>query len=313
MNNYKMCFACFLGFFLFLAISAFSDTVYQVRLDGAGDYPSLQACNDANGGSYTSRGTVTCLITQAGSYTATLTVTGQTNVSATNHIKFASSLPLGQVMLVFNASVGINILSSYTEISNLYIANIFLSGDAIRAEAVGVVIDRCYIQPNGTTGYGVTGRTSASFTVKNTAINGSGQTGAGEGIYVYQTSTGTFKNCTIYGFARGIADEGSGPNTITSVNMAINTNTGFVGAFAGGNTQSYNYCKDATCTGTGSVNNVTFDLNGYIITTRSNLYRKGTPQTVGDISVNGFTWNPWSVGAYNPGRQYRIKNNRISR
>lgn len=304
---------------IFLVLCLFfvshGDEVWTIRADGAGNFLTLQACEDNRSGDFTGLGTVDCQFTQAGTYTGMTLISGQTNVSATNRLKVSSKLALGTVIIAYSGgSVVIECRTSFTWFDNLRMTSTLANHEILSfrtSPALSCLVTRCYFHSAPTTtvvGYGVTVRSGSNATVYSCVFDGNGQTGVGEGLYVYQVSQARVYNCIFMRYRKGIADEGSGPNMVTVRNTAFPVDDAYAGTFAGGKIQSYNWCKGATaCTGTGSVNNVpvaTFGLqaDNFHITTRSAMYGAGTNLSSEGVlvDVDGQPWRRWSVGADDP-------------
>ena len=250
--------------------------------DGA-TYQTLQAAITGEAGAVsdfdTRAGILNIEIQWTGNDTTAVSVTGFTNVSATQYINIYTAAaarntagPWSESYYRLTRSVAssrpLTILTSYTRVTGLQMASTHASGAtgpiAISGNTINVLIDRCRIY-NNTTGTGLAtspiylySGTTNSVTVRNSVIYGS--TYGTAGVVVATGNTCTIENCTIYV-----------PNAAYAIYKSATTNV--YNTYLGGPTDTiYQTLTVASKVATSDDSGSEADLRGIVASTTSGAF-----------------------------------------
>ena len=286
-----------------LASISFCDTDYITCSTGTRDYDN-ETLFEAAQGNLSGRGYVISNGCSETLNTSQITISGQTNASATDRLVFKSQTPLGRI-INFTSLYGFETLTDYTIIQGLKIT---LNGGRLCAYTTrtGVLVDGCLCDnkiTNGNTyGFGQEGTGSYTLTVRNTVIITSV---VSNNAYpaVYATNSGSkveLQNCTI-NWKVGFVAQSTG-TTLIATNTAIKGNTICLSST---NSPTYTLSKVYTSDATGTNTNITdgqfnFDTDGYSLLPGSVLINAGNDIAGFTNSINGVTRPSgyWDVGAY---------------
>ncbi len=284
---------------LLLIVNCFCDATYTIRADGSGNFLTAQACEDANSGSYTGLGVVTCQFTQDGTYLGQLTVAGQTNTSAINYLKFIGG---GYTKTILDRQGGefttIFTQTPYTQFCCMTISGSYPSGVpyAFQNNTTNTIIDRCVIRAtaNNANYVMLTTVASSSLTVKNSVIKNPSST---SGISHNNGSTGDYYNCNILTNLQIIT------SIISLKNCVVYTRVGGTGTTI---THTNTYCLDASytsCTTNGSFASSGILSDSIHIAKSSPLYRTGVDLSASGVvtDIDNRKWTtPYSIGSDDP-------------
>lgn len=300
---------------ILMAVTSFAGVIKTICASGC-DYTTVQACEDNFTKSYAGVGKDTCYINAAGTYTGVISVGGQTNLDANNHIVFLGPAMTGILGDAAHAIVNstassastILFITGFHEIRKLEITN---SGTDAAPSNNGVfvtigadlVLDKVIISCTGNQSQFVT---TVPVTARNIiCLNNSAFTGR----YSFWNVGSTAMNVSNFIGYSGNSCVYNQSGTSTFTNGYCYAATGFAyDQVLGTLNRSYVSGDDATATGTGSVPSIAPGSAGFAsiptnlkITASSILYNVGTNlsgQYTTDIVDS--TWTNWSIAANDP-------------